>query len=329
MKIRQKINITLCVALFSLFATGCVAMTINGLNGTQVAVCVVDDANVPIGEVHTEIFEFHEYNAPFGFTDSNGMYSRHIKNIYGSVVGVFKKEGYYKTIGSFWKWAGRNEILPASTNFTIVMKRIENPVPIIYRRIGKDIPVNQEEVFFDLAVGDWVMPHGKGKSPDISFIGTIRFETRRDLDIEVSATFTDPLSGLRQFSAPSENTEILRSTLIPPQIAPTNGYEKTLKMWYSYNSQELRKTNFNSENNYIFRTRVVTNSVGEIVAANYGWISGDIKVHTTSGAKPWIGFKYYYNPDPHSRSLEPKDLADQQAKELAETMRNLNGDKRH
>ena len=29
-----------------------------------------------------------------------------------------------------------------------------------------------------------------------------------------------------------------------------------------------------------------------------------------------FSFSYYWNPDPHSRSLEPKEIADQQAKYL-------------
>jgi hypothetical protein len=325
---RHKPNLIIICALLALCATGCAALTTGGLNGTSVSVHVVDDEGVPINGVYTKVFEFHEFDSPFGFTDGNGLYSRRIKNIYGAVGGVFEKEGYYKTIGSFWKWTGWGDVMPASTNFTIVMKRIEKPMPMTYRNISTYMPASQDKADFDLAVGDWVEPHGKGKSPDITFTGTFQFESRRNCSVKVSAEFNEPLSGLRPFSAPLENAEILRSTLVPPRIAPTNGYEKTLKMWYSYNPQEGEKRHDGyPNNNYIFRTRVVTNSVGEVVAANYGWTSGDIHI-SISGKSPWIGFKYYYNPDPHSRSLEPKDLADQQAKELAETMRRLDDIKR-
>jgi hypothetical protein len=61
----------------------------------------------------------------------------------------------------------------------------------------------------------------------------------------------------------------------------------------------------------------VTNEVGEIVSANVGWMErGGTNVSGEKDGSLGVGIEYYYNPDPHSRSLEPEALAKQQAKDF-------------
>ena len=248
-----------------------------------------------------------------GFTDINGLF-RYEDRVYWEIGYSVRKAGYYNSLGTAWRTQEFSQV--PETNLVVVLKRMVNPVHMIRRSINSDVPATKEEVFFDLAVGDWVAPHGKGKVPDISFAWSLQFETRSNFKVQLSGTFCDPLCGYLRFSGPQRADHSVLSALMPPHTAPTDGYEKTLPLYLSHNPEEWTRTHEKPDNNYIFQTRVVTNAVGKLVSANYAWTVGEIKVDTNDGKRPWIGFTYYYNPDPNSRSLEPKEIADQQAKDI-------------
>jgi hypothetical protein len=326
---KYKSNKILVPAMFSLFATGCAAMTTNGLNGTKVSVCVVDDEGLPINEVHTEIFEFHDFNSPFGFTDNNGLYSGYIKNIYSAIGGVFEKEGYYKTIGSFWRWKEWEKVPPSSTNFTIVMKRIINPVPIKTKEVSLFFPQFETPFGFDYEIGDWIFPNGKGKVEDMRLTLSGRYSSKSDYDMTMLVAFPDGHDGMQPFFVPPEDgSGLLHSKLPPPQIAPDSGYARTLERFTRLQPPNRRGySSYDATKRWIFRTRTAVDDKGDIIAANYGWTTTDMIFAPGKGVGN-IRFTYYYNPDPHSRSLEPKEIADQQAKEFAETMRRLDDAKK-
>ena len=257
-------------------------------------------------------------NSKVGFTDANGMYSVHLKNIFAEIGGSFEKPNYYKTSGDFWYWKEWGDVPPANTNFIIVMRRIINPVPMTRKNITTHLPLNDEPVGFDLEVGDWVAPHGKGKTADFQMTGTLlRFETRNNSETRILMKFTDELCGIQSFIAPIINgLGKLRSQLMPPHTALDDGYEQALPLWCIIGRTYRAQTNIVKDRNYLFRTRVVVNDDGEIIKANYGWTIGDIEIDPNDGKKIWMRFSYYYNPDPLSKSLEPKEIADRQAKDL-------------
>jgi len=315
MKKRYQFNVVFISIFLVFLVNGCYSMT-NLFNDAIVTVRIVDDDGIPLEGVMSEIYSLSDRDRHVMISDANGLISRHMENIYYDIGGYFSKLGFYTTSGRFWKWEKTGGVPPASTNFIIVMKRIENPVPMIRRAIRTDMPNTEGMVSFDLEVGDWTEPYGKGRVSDISFTRSVQFETRSNFKVKVTAIFHEPLCGGWQFSAPMGTDRKIQSKLMPPQIAPDNGYEKTFLLWRANNPVERGNTHEKPDNNYIFRTRVVTNAVGEIVSANYAWTVGEIKVDTNDGKRPWIGFTYYFNPDPHSRSLEPKELADRQARDI-------------
>ncbi len=296
--------------------TGCLAVTNPPIS--KMAVLVVDETGAPVSGAYVRASTYWETainsGQSFGFTDMNGLF-QYEDRVYREIgYGVYKK-GHYDSSGEAW-WPKTRYQVP-ETNLVVVLKRIINPVSMIRRSISTNIPATEKEIPFDLEIGDWTAPYGKGKVVDISFSSQLQFENRSNFKVDVSASFDDPLCGFLQFSAPRmEDFRKIHSQLMPYQFAPDNGYEKTLLLYLSHNPEEWTRTHEKPDNNYIFRTRVVTNAVGEIVSANYAWTVGEIKVDTNDGKRPWIGFTYYYNPDPHSRSLEPKELADRQARDI-------------
>ena len=321
---KRKALACLTTAIMTLVSTsGCAAIANKSSFGdATITVCIVDDKRQPIEGVHSKLFSLSSYDAPSGLTDTNGIYSVHLKEIYSQVSGSFNKQGYYKSIGPFWHWSQWGEVPPADTNLTIVLKRIIAPVPMSYREIRTYIPIHDEVVVFDLEKGDWVVPHGKGQIADFKMVSSLRFESRQDFEVKASVEFADALCSIQSFTAPNPNDiNQMRSELMPPPIAPDTGYEHTLSLWgISTPTPKQYQSHRIGDRNYIFRTRVVTNEAGEIIKANYGWTVGEIIVDPSQNNKIFLNFRYYYNPDPKSRSLEPKEIADRQAKDMPKDM---------
>jgi len=294
--------------------TGCASPS------ATVKVRVVDEERTPISGVHSELINiFDDGTIRTGFTDVNGLYSKHLIRIY-EVNGHFEKFGYYKTSGVFWEAPQQwGDVPPADTNFVITMRRIIDPVPMTRRRIETYLPRNDEPVGFDLATGDWVAPYGKGTQADIVFTGTMRYVNQLDRDVTIEMLFPNELCGIQSFIRAKMNDNIkVRSELIPPHSAPEDGYVETFKLWKVIDNPHYPKSHQVFNQNYIFRTRVVTDNEGKIIKANYGWTVGDFEISPNRNNRIWLRFTYYYNPDPKSRSLEPKEVADRQWKTQGE-----------
>jgi hypothetical protein len=289
-----------------------------------------------VRDVRCELYSLSFYEATPGFTDTNGIVKILLHDIYSQISGHFTKQGYYKSNGVFWKWGKWGEVPPADTNFTIVLKRIIEPVPMKSREVKLYAPRLGEAVGFDFEIGDLVFPDGKGKTADI-FITTSRDDrAENDYTAFVNVEFAGEQNGLQPFIYPFYNNVpgyCLRSELPPPSIAPEKGYDATLECFVkcsppSERARTLPPTHYMYNKNtwtgsyvvnrkWIFKTRTTLDEDGNIVAANYGWMTDEIRVFAkadSDGQCMGITLSYYYNPDPHSRSLEPKEIADRQNK---------------
>jgi hypothetical protein len=275
---------------------------------------VVDDEGTPINIVHSEVINvFDDGGDTSGWTDKDGLYSKHLNNIF-EVAGYFEKLGYYKTSGVFWEARGWGDVPPADTNFTIVLKRIINPLPLKHRKVNLALPRLDEPVGFDLEIGDWVEPDGKGKIADIVLTGSGFYNSEVEYAFNMTAELPGELNGIQSFYYPAQAPgRPIRSELPPPPLAPESGYLKTFERftkrvptdrWHGTTSRD-------DSRKWIFRVRTKIDEEGKIIAANYGWTTEDI-VGASNTGKGRFAISYYYNPDPHSRSLEPKEIADMQ-----------------
>lgn len=212
-------------------------------------------------------------------------------------------EGYY-TDGAGFSFLGHNAILnrwePWNPTIEVKLRPKKNPVQMVYKRVeNKPIPSFEQPVGFDLEKMDWVAPHGKGLIGD--FIFSAQLVEQPKSGIKYSLSFSNPLDGIQEYVAP-ENTQ---SEYIFPYTAPTNGYVSTFNRYRllkypvlpDYPANNLKD---DKDINYIFRVRTQVDKDGNIVSANHGRIRGEIR----STMKGGLYFSYWFNPNPHSYSLE-------------------------
>ena len=184
----------------------------------------------------------------------------------------------------------------------------------------KQFPEVNKPLGFDLMVGDWVAPYGKGNTSDFiydleiaqptwitnSFRNTPEF--LRDWKLVV--TFPNDGDGIQPFVA-------LPHGLRSPRQAPIGGFEPTLVQHEyqepyeevtKYGGQERRQTHvrlhqgFQPDRNYFFRVRTKKDENGNIISALYGKVYGDFRVEADIngrgivGARNELNFIYYLTP---------------------------------
>jgi hypothetical protein len=247
-----------------------------------------------------------------GLSDINGEFS-YQDRVYTDVGCLVEKPGYYRTRGEVWHWKGVENEHPTNT-LVVVLKRIIDPVPLTFRKIETNLPRLGMLMPFDLEIGDWVEPDGKGKTKDVWFNGEKLMLSRDDHDVRVTVSFSNELNGIREFVANAPFSTPVASDLMPTQIAPSDGYTNRVELWQYWHPGKPMEMRYREDRNYVFRVRCKKNHNDQIMEANCGWIRQDIRIDPRATKTIWMRFYYYYNPNPHSRSLEPKEIADIQGK---------------
>ena len=271
---------------------------------SKVTIRVVDQSGTPVTNALVSANSYSHPRSVDGVTDTNGVFE-YSDRIGGGLSCFVKKDGYYETGGEIWGGPKQWNDHPRSP-FTVVLKKIVNPSPLIFRQVVAHPPRLGEPIAFDLAAGDWVAPDGKGRMPDIWFKSVKRMTSRSDFDFTVTVTFSNEMDGIQEFKALDSRSVYLASDLMPPQEAPLNGYTNRLIAFVQMHPKTVPAESWTENRNYIYRIRARKNEKGELVEANVGWLRGDIRVGPTLDKNGVIMFNYYYNPDPKSRSLESK-----------------------
>ena len=306
---------TCCAAMC--LTTGCLATTNPPLS--DLAVKVVDETGAPISNAYVKAYTYwlEGWNAgrTKGYTDTNGVF-RYDDHVSREISYKVYKDGYYCSHGEAW-WPKTLYEVP-ETNIVVIMKRIIEPCPLLYRKISIALPRLDVPFPFDLEIGDWVFPDGKGKVPDIWVSGNNAWVSDLHYDYYASFSVSNRTDGFTTFNVMPKSSLRLKSELRPPQRAPGNGYASQLEFHGGKHREPTGTRWINSRYNdriYVFRVRSITNDVGEVVSANVGWFEGaGTGVGGEKDGSLGMALEYYFNPDQHSRSLEPKDLAEQQKK---------------
>lgn len=306
-----------------LFAT-CTFAQVNGFlitNTTpypaQLTVKVLADDSAPVGciGVRVRTFSRHipgdnfgtdEYKEANGLTDTNGVATLAFKCITGEVdCGTRPFVGFYGNVNSKIRFTNvvSGQWQPWNPTGEIHIKRILNPIPMYARRIKESkVPVEGMPVGFDLMVGDWVAPYGKGQTPDFVFKlerktePAVRFSETPPFDVTLTVSFSDDGDGIQSIFVTPQN----QSELQLPRRAPLDGYQPVLvKHQYKERGQKVH-SNFLPGQNYFFRVRTKKDSHGKIVSALYGKTNGDFR----GGLAGKITFTYYLNPETNSLNME-------------------------
>ena len=246
-----------------------------------------------------------------GLTDTNGLCILTGNGTDGSVgIGILK-DGYYYANAEVSFTNGDhilNRWLPWNPKVEVIIQKKGVQVPMYARKINEvKIPAEDQSVGFDLMVGDWVAPYGKGGTSDFLF----KFESKpepevppreiRPFDVTLTLTFSNDGDGIQSVFVPQR----VHTGLRLPRQAPAGGYEPKLTKHQQTERGQVPHIEFRDDQNYFFRVRTKKDAQGNIVSALYGKIAGDFNQESGGAvARGWLSFAYYLNPEPNSRNME-------------------------
>lgn len=276
-----------------------VVVACHGMERTfQVTFQVVNDEGEPVIGAKTAVsWENAKATKPSeriksteGVTDQDGCVTLEGKTFSSGVSYGASKEGYYAAWGlryhfkdtRFLRWQ------PWNPTIEVVLKRKKNPVPMYAKRLALALPKLDEPVGYDFMAGDWTAPHGRGRNPDMIFVGELHNEGERKFDWRLHVTFPNPGDGIQRFTPDSESA-VFRSAY----EAPAEGYssEWKLRRWRD-GPAAPEQTTFDRKGGYFFRIRAESDKDGKVTKALYGKIYGD-----------FFDMTYYLNPD-GTRNME-------------------------
>ncbi|MDX9982177.1 MAG: hypothetical protein RBU25_19310, partial [Lentisphaeria bacterium] len=213
-----------------------------------------------------------------------------------------QKTGFYSTHNSYeftWVFWRRRE--PWNPTVDLPLRRIGNPVPMYAREFFNTIlpeaTLTEGGVGYDLLVGDWVEPHGKGTVKDMVFSLKRNYVESRDFEAELRITMPNPGDGF----SPISPEEILEGSELPlPPTAHEEGYVPSLVLVQEIQPRVRPMTNTvePKANSFFLRVRTQLGPDGKVESAMYGKLVGPFSwyVHGTTTAV--IDTTYYYvNPD--------------------------------
>lgn len=293
-------------------------------------------------------------------TDTNGMATLTVpcktgKVGYGVYIDKYSTGGYtYRMNGVSYYSGGGGTYFSTNTNrgkwqpwnplLEVQIKRVLNPIPMYAKHVKSGLTLlnPQDRPAYDLVMGDWVKPYGKGMVADFIFAGDYsgrtvtnltsaslntlkersgeamarhaqRLGTERSFEMQLSLAFSNEGDGIQCVRMlPS------KSVLRLPYSAPDNGYEPTLiqeKYLRPYDrsrmaahdamraERENNKQSLDEDLNYFFQVRTKRNDKGEILSALHGKIYGPIEFWTSPTGMT-IEFVYYLNPVSNDRNTE-------------------------
>ncbi len=257
---------------------------------------VVDEQGNPVSAAKAGV-GFYTNSQPAsinGTTDKDGMFvaSQTVgPSLSGYLLGLSaEKNGYYTTR------SGLNldfKYDPAQWNptITLVLKKVSHPIAMYAKSVlNLKLPESNKLIGYDLMMGDWVGPYGKGITKDIIFEKEYYEKPGNVYFSKITISFSKPGDGIQIYTVPdAEKGSDLRSSY----EAPAQGYQSQLTRETSALTGQPHKFEYDPNRIYLFRVRTALDESGNVVSAHYGKIYGD-----------FMTFKYYLNPTPSSRNIE-------------------------
>jgi hypothetical protein len=244
-----------------------------------------------------------------GVTDTNGVCTLQGEGNGGSVGISAFKDGYYGSSGFLVLFTNLTGTIarkwePWNPTVNVILKPIGDPIPMYVKSFGdRSVPVSGKPAGFDLIAGDWVAPHGKGKTSDfvlqymVQSEGTIetRYGPVKTADRTLTVVFSNEGDGVKAVQIPLQGGSALRLH----ESAPENGYASNVVKRVVKDQNGLH-SDIQRDQNYFFRVRTKKDDKGNIVSALYGKIYGDFQFDERGR----VTFTYYLNPTPNDRNVE-------------------------
>jgi len=240
-------------------------------------------------------------------TDEAGQLYRQygpIFNTHTSQSMRIRKAGFYPTYGyvpmlynqlddrrSVGTWPFRHW-QPWNPQLNIVLKPVENPVPLHARTLKLNLQMDADYAL-DMLAGDWVAPLGKGKVADLVF-------THQGED-DFSITLPGQGNGIELFEADHYNYSALKL----PRHAPLDGYtdKLTMNLWQRWPGPEEEQRRQRA--NYFFKLRNRATGASDSAGPLYGKIYAPLVLYYDERKKTHqVSFMYFLNPKPGDTNLE-------------------------
>ena len=279
-----------------------------GTQSVKLTATVVGPGNTPIPGAQVTLIlnqmgEKLREKAVEGVTGANGVVKLSGRASESFFVYV-SKDGYYRHESQEYgtRPAGSDEgRIPGVFNMTIQLDPIRNPAPFKQRSlIQATVPAYGSPFSYDVEVGDWTRPHGKGVVPDFTFLANGYMNSLRDLDETLVLTFANASDGI----IPIVSKPKYGSKLKFPYEAPESGYLNSFQWRRTVNASGVTTTyDHRGTRSYIFRVRSETDATGKVTRAMYGVIYGEFAFGGNINEPRMFTFHSIANPD-RSRNIE-------------------------
>lgn len=303
-----------------------------------VALNVIDEDSGPVEgcSVHVSDYIMNEKTIgrfSEGATDANGHVDLVLRALSG--VGVYaEKNGYYDSmvypgcgtpvdkllrfdpfIDDGIDRTGTYESPPMKKRVelkaSIVMREKKNPTPLYARRVDLDIPARDVWLGYDLVIGDWLPPYGRGESKDLQFRSSpMEWDPAGPKTGDSGVLEVNFGVGAGFLRVDEKNGWLAVSKLKMPHEAPMEGYlQEPLKIEASSN---VSNSEVKNAKGYFFRCRAQFDG-DKVINAQYGKVLGQFDFwpyiserHREEPPKAFgnVKFLYYLNPKPDERNLE-------------------------
>lgn len=198
------------------------------------------------------------------------------------------KPGYYSTEK---RVVVRNA---AKKTVDVLLREIRNPIGMYSKQavLAARAPIKSGETFgYDLIVGDFVSPYGKGTVSDLIITHAYSMADFWNRESKIVIRFSNPDDGLFAFYIEEGNVS---SEFKSAYTAPLEGYKNE---WVLTSSRKgvgsPAEGNRDPRRNYFLRVRSERDGNGNVVSGYYGKIYGEFPEVT-----------YYLNPAPNDRNIE-------------------------
>ena len=280
------------VILFSLIINCALAQTTPPERQWNATLKAIDETGNPVAGAKIQIGYDMSTNVIVGLTDTNGMFTASHKGRSENLAFQAEKAEYYPFQMSYHM--GRN-YKPDKWNpvQTVMLKRIIKPIPMYAKQVRTHVPDLDKPMGYDLMIGDWIAPYGRGVQADILFTAHFDKPDSNESDFKLTVSFPNKDDGIQEFIAPVYYLGSQGSALRSSEEAPTNGYQPEWIQTDNRKAGQPVKTNRDLNRNYYFRVRTKVDDRGNIVSAHYGKIYGD-----------FMTFCYYLDSTPNDRNIE-------------------------
>ncbi|HZV33482.1 MAG TPA: hypothetical protein VFB72_02820 [Verrucomicrobiae bacterium] len=206
-----------------------------------------------------------------GVTDTNGNFEASHTDRSHDLVFHVSKLGYYDYLEKYeLGFPSQYNERRWNPQKIIVLSKIINPVPMYAKLIASPPPATNKPVGYDLNMGDWVQPFGRGLNSDMIFTQASTRKSFQDYEYKLTVSFPNIGDGIGEFATP-----VAGSGLRSPHEAPNDGYNpQVVRLNISHPGQQL-VFDYNENRNYFIRVRTKLDKNGNVLSANYGKIYGD------------------------------------------------------